>query len=212
MQDTLASMEYVDTSSITQNLDCGEYFYGIVTALVNRGYERGVNIFGAPYDFRKGPSKCISLFLSIAHINCGLNSQTKISDENTEWFERLPTLVKMAYEYNNTSVTFVVHSMGGRMLLQFLQQQSTEWKDKYVNKIITLSVPWGGSVQSLQAISVGYDFGSKVVRSQNMKEVQASCPSVLWMSPSNYFWKPNETLVRTNKKNYTVTNIDEFFR
>lgn len=102
--------------------------------------------------------------------------------------------------------------MGGRMLLQFLQQQSTEWKDKYVNKIITLSVPWGGSVQSLQAISVGYNFGSALVRSIRMKEVQETCPSVVWMGPSKYFWKPNEILARTSKKNYTVTNLDEFYR
>lgn len=54
-------MEYVDATFL-QNYDCGEYYYGIVIALSNRGYERGVHIFGAPYDFRKGPSKRIFLF------------------------------------------------------------------------------------------------------------------------------------------------------
>lgn len=201
-------MEYVDLSGFTQDYDCGEYYYAIVTALVNRGYERGINIFGAPYDFRKGPSKCTSHFFSLALIN----NLPLIPDENTEWFTRLSTLVKTAYEYSNTSVTFIAHSMGGRMLLHFLQQQTTEWKDKYVNQIVTLSVPWGGSVQSLQAISVGYDFGSKLVRNNNMKKVQESCPSVVWMGPSDYFWKPTEILARTNKKNYTIKNIDEFYR
>lgn len=134
-------------------------------------------------------------------------------DENQQWFDKLFCLVQLAYETNNdTRVTFVAHSMGGRMLLQFLQRQSTEWKDKYVDKIITLSVPWGGAVQSLQAISIGYDFGSKVVQNLAMKEVQETCPSVVWIEPSEYFWKPDEVLARTSKKNYTVSNLNEFYR
>lgn len=32
--------------------------------------------------------------------------------------------------------------MGGLMLLRFLQQMPAEWKDKYVEKVITLSTPW----------------------------------------------------------------------
>lgn len=34
----------------------GEYFHYIAESLVERGYVRGENLFGAPYDFRKGPS------------------------------------------------------------------------------------------------------------------------------------------------------------
>lgn len=50
-------MEWVDTTPVVDNYDFGQYFYPIVNSLVNRGYVRGENIFGAPYDFRKGPSK-----------------------------------------------------------------------------------------------------------------------------------------------------------
>ena len=36
------------------------YFYYIAEALVKQaGYTRDVNIRGAPYDFRKAPSKCL---------------------------------------------------------------------------------------------------------------------------------------------------------
>lgn len=35
----------------------GAYFKDVANALVHKGYERGVNIRGAPYDFRKAPSK-----------------------------------------------------------------------------------------------------------------------------------------------------------
>lgn len=36
----------------------GAFYYFIVDALVEKGYVRGENLFGAPYDFRKGPSMC----------------------------------------------------------------------------------------------------------------------------------------------------------
>ncbi|XP_031619205.1 group XV phospholipase A2-like isoform X2 [Contarinia nasturtii] len=35
----------------------GAFYYFIVDALVERGYVRGQNLFGAPYDFCNGPSK-----------------------------------------------------------------------------------------------------------------------------------------------------------
>jgi lysophospholipase-3 len=34
------------------------YFNNLVASLVSYGYERGVSIRGAPYDFRKAPSIC----------------------------------------------------------------------------------------------------------------------------------------------------------
>lgn len=50
-------LEWVDTTPIADRYDFGAYFYYIVEALVNRGYVRGADMmFGAPYDFRKGPS------------------------------------------------------------------------------------------------------------------------------------------------------------
>lgn len=51
------AIEWIDSRPIVDHFDQGAYFYHIVLALTNRGYTRGVNLFGAPYDFRKGPSK-----------------------------------------------------------------------------------------------------------------------------------------------------------
>lgn len=133
-------------------------------------------------------------------------------DGNQIWFDKLRLLTKAAFSLNQEKrVTFICHSMGGKMLLHFLQKMPTSWKDKYVEKIITLSTPWGGSMQAVQAISVGYDFGSSVIQNYQMKLVQQSCPSILWLLPSELFWKPDEILSTTKHKNYTVTNIDELF-
>ena len=112
---------------------------------------------------------------------------------------------------NKVGITFVTHSMGGKMILRFLQLMPQSWKDQYVKQVINLSVPWGGSVQALQSISVGYDFGATVLQNAKMKAVQETWPSVVWLMPSPCFWKPHEILATMNGKNYTLTNIDEFF-
>lgn len=133
-------------------------------------------------------------------------------DENKKWFARLKILVRYIYDLNDqTPITFIAHSMGGKMLLIFLQQMPQTWKDKYISKVITLNTPWGGSVQSIQAMSVGYTFGSTVLAVDSMMQVQRSSPSVIWLMPSEHFWKQNEVLVMTTKKNYTLANINEFF-
>lgn len=124
----------------------------------------------------------------------------------------MQALTEDAYLKNDRQrVTFIAHSMGGLMVLQFLQQMTIEWKETYVKQMITMSTPWGGSVQALQAVSVGYDFKSMVLSNAKMKQVQETCPSLVWLLPSPNFWKPNETLVSTKDKEYTIANIEEFF-
>lgn len=101
--------------------------------------------------------------------------------------------------------------MGGRMLLYFLQEMPPEWKDMYVKRVINLSVPWGGSTNTIKALSIGYNLGIKFLNNQKMKELQQTFPSVVWLLPSESFWKENEVLVIMNRKNYTMKNIDQFF-
>lgn len=66
-------MEMVDTTPLVDKVDYGEYFYTIVKALVDRGFTRGKNIYGAPYDFRKGPSKTRRI---VEHPNVNTTSLT----------------------------------------------------------------------------------------------------------------------------------------
>lgn len=57
-------LEWIDTTPLLDNYDYGDYFTHIAVALANRGYVRGTSLFGAPYDFRKGPSKTAISLLS----------------------------------------------------------------------------------------------------------------------------------------------------
>lgn len=98
------------------------------------------------------------------------------------------------------------------MLLYFLQQMPNNWKDQYVKQAITISSPFGGSVQAIVALSVGDNLNSKMLNTAKMKEVQKTFPSIAWAMPSKYFWKSNEILTTINNKNYTLDNIDQYFK
>lgn len=51
------SIEWIDALPFVDHIELGSYFNHIVDALIGHNYVRGENLFGAPYDFRKGPSK-----------------------------------------------------------------------------------------------------------------------------------------------------------
>ncbi|KAG4066087.1 hypothetical protein HA402_001334 [Bradysia odoriphaga] len=111
---SVSTMEFVDPTPVINYVDYGYYFYYIVAALTANGYDRQKNIYGAPYDFRKGPN------------------------ENKEWFVNVQRLTEEAYEKNDKQrVTFIGHSMGGLMILQFLQQMTSAWKETYVKQMIS---------------------------------------------------------------------------
>lgn len=60
------TIEYLDPNQIPLT----GYFNIMVDYLINLGYERGRNIRGAPYDFRKSPSKTFFDSHLINVINC----------------------------------------------------------------------------------------------------------------------------------------------
>lgn len=45
-----------------------------------------------------------------------------------------------------------------------------------------------------------------------LREPQRSFTSTAFLMPSDKFWSPNETLVITETKNYTVNNYQTFFK
>lgn len=45
-----------------------------------------------------------------------------------------------------------------------------------------------------------------------MRQEQITSPSLAWLLPSKLFWKPDEVLVQTEKKNFSLSNLQEFFQ
>lgn len=113
---------------------------------------------------------------------------------------------------NKQPVTLIAHSMGGPMTLIFLQRQSQKWKDVFINSLITLGAVWGGSVKALKVFAIGDNLGAYVLRESILKDQQITSPSLGWLLPSKLFWKNNEILVQTQSKNYTLLDLEQFFK
>ncbi|GLV39147.1 uncharacterized protein CBL_06198 [Carabus blaptoides fortunei] len=178
------TVEWLDPSHASS----GAYFKDIANTLVTLGYQRNLSIRGAPYDFRKAPN------------------------ENQEYFVKLKALVEETYLMNaNQKIIFIAHSMGGPMSLLFLQKQTQAWKDKYIQCLVTLSGAWGGSAKAVKVFAIGDDLGSYALRGSVLRAEQITSPSLAWLLPSKLFWKDSEVLVQTEKKNYTISNMEEFF-
>ncbi|RZC35361.1 uncharacterized protein BDFB_006944 [Asbolus verrucosus] len=179
------TVEWLDPS----HASTGSYFNNIANTLVKAGHVRNQTIKGAPYDFRKAPN------------------------ENAEFFINLKNLIEETYvDNNNQSIILIAHSMGGPMALYFLNHVSQEWKDKYIKCMVTLSGAWGGSVKAIKVYAIGDDLGSYVLRESVMKQEQITSPSLAWLLPSRLFWKPDEVLVQTESKNFTLNDLQAFFK
>jgi len=179
-----STIEYFDSSGLAFS----SYFGPIVKSLVTLGYVRGVNLRGAPYDFRRGP------------------------EEQGEYFTNLTKLVQDTYEQNNqTQVVLVTHSMGGPFALYWLHSQSADFKAKYIRSMINIAAPWGGAIKALRLMASGDNIDVYVVSPIRVRPYQRSAPSTAFVMPSQNFWKKDEVVIVAPTRNYTVYDYQEFF-
>lgn len=61
-------------------------------------------------------------------------------------------------------------------------------------------------------ISEGDDLGSFALSGKVMRAEQITSPSLAWLMPNPLFWKPDEVLVTTTERKYTMSQLEEFFR
>ncbi|KAK9888719.1 hypothetical protein WA026_000945 [Henosepilachna vigintioctopunctata] len=178
------TVEWLDPSHTAT----GSYFNPITNLLVSLGHQRNLTLKGAPYDFRKAPN------------------------ENGQYFIDLKKLIEETYESNSLQpVILIAHSMGGPMSLHFLNLQTQEWKDKFIKSLISLNGAWGGSVKAVKVYAIGDDLGSYALRESVMRIQQITAPSLAWLLPSPLYWKGNEVLIQTDRKNFSLDNLKEYF-
>jgi lysophospholipase-3 len=178
------TVEWLDPSQLGPT----SYFNQIANSLVSWGYERNVNIKGAPYDFRKAPNEMQGF------INDLKNLIETTSKENS-----------------NLPVVLLAHSMGNPYVLYLLNHQSQSWKDKYVRSVISMSGPWGGAVKTIRLMASGDNLGVFVVNPLSARPQQRSMPSTAWLMPYDTFWNDTEVLVQSPTRNYTVKDYKQFF-
>ena len=118
-------------------------FNSLIKFLETNGYTEKLDLFGAPYDWRK------------------------IADDSysTLYYNKLKILIENAYSVAGKKVCIVSHSLGGiifhRFLTEWLENSGVNraWKNKYISSWIPVNVPHGGSPLTLKAAISGVDIG-----------------------------------------------------
>lgn len=83
-----------------------------------------------------------------------------LTDEQEEYFDKLKKLIEEMRVTYGKPVYLLGHSMGNLYILHFLKQQPQEWKDEFVQAVISLGAPWGGTVKSLAVLASGTNISS----------------------------------------------------
>lgn len=154
------------------------YFEDLIKFLEqsDAGYRVGVDLFGAPYDWRFAPD-------GLAQVG---------------YFDALRELIENATQ----PVTLVTHSMGGPVALAFLNRQPAAWKAQHIKAFVPISPPFGGAVSTAMSMISGDNFGVSVMNPRTFRPIQAACASGPWLLPQPALWASNETVVHTAGSSY----------
>ena len=164
------------------------YFASVIKSLEQVGYKVGQDLAGAPYDWRRP------------------------IDDKGNYDDHLRSLVEALYARNGQRpVALVAHSMGGPTALHFLGQQTQEWKEQYIEQLITLGSPWLGAFKSLRAILIGDEFGISLVREAKLKEAARHMGGLVWLLPQPVK-DTAEVLVTTKSREYRIGDLEQLFR
>lgn len=103
------------------------YYTAMIDYFEKLGYQEGIDLFGAPIDWR-----------------LGLAASEKV------FHPRLIKLVEEIYAKTQQKVVLIGHSFGGYTVQNFLSNgASQEWIDKYIEKGIALAPSFGGAIESM---------------------------------------------------------------
>lgn len=110
------------------------YFDAMCRNLEQHGYEERVNMIGIPYDFR-------------LVLDPGVRD--RLFSDMRMWIEK-------ATERAGKPALVVTHSLGGVLFKWFLSTQvDQEWIDRYIDHVVGISVPYGGTIYALRAVLCG---------------------------------------------------------
>lgn len=173
------------------------YMNTLASTLEEAGYEEGRDLFGAPYDFRYG-----------------LAGPGHPSQVGSAYLQRLRLLVESACAASGgRPAILVAHSLGGLFALQLLARSPPRWRAAHVRRLVTLSTPWGGSVQEMLTFASGNTLGVPFVDPSLIRDEQRTAESNLWLLPTpSVFGNTTLVLSRAHNRSYSAKNMTQFLR
>ena len=124
----------------------------------------------------------------------------------------MKNLIEEMYEENDQQkVTVVVHSMGGPVTLNLLNNVTTqEWKDKYINTFIPLAGAWSGGNSGLLTKISAMLVGPGAEYLEDFRTSFQTMESLTWLIPNPLVWK-DRVLVTTTNHNYSANEYEQLF-
>lgn len=162
-------------------------FRDMILGFEAAGLKKNVTLRGAPYDFRYAPS----------------------SPVGAKYIQDLKALIEQTAKNSGKRVSLVSHSMGCLQTLYLLNHQTQEWKDKYIEKWIPLSGPYGGATKELRLHASGDNEGLPV-DSIKIREEQRSYETNFWLAPVPDRFG-DQVIIATPKRNYTARDYEALF-
>lgn len=155
-----------------------DYMSTLIDALESVGYEEGVNLFAANYDFRK------------------------IGDPNEidSWCLSLTKLIEQHCAMQENPVIIIGHDLGAVVANYFLVNAMQEWKDRFIDKFISVSGTFGGCPKALRAVLSG------VTGSGNFNAAVKASSGLSLMLPNPKIYGDNP-LIHYNQLTYTSRDI-----
>ncbi|KAI6230075.1 hypothetical protein M3Y99_01098000 [Aphelenchoides fujianensis] len=113
--------------------------------------------------------------------------------ELNEYYLMLRLLITTVYRYNNH-----------QKVINYVDQK---WKDTYIQTHISLAGAWGGAMQIVKLYASGYNMDYLPCGRCN-----GSFTSSAFLFPSTHLWAKDEPLAITFERNYTLADLEDFFR
>jgi hypothetical protein len=162
----------------TIDLANDDYMDTLMEALEVCGYRKGVNLFVACYDPMKIGTK----------------------EEIDKWGLSLSRLVEHSTSFQGHSAIIIGHDLGSVVANYFLVNSKKEWKDRFINKFITISGAFGGCPKALRAVLSGSN-------DLNFDKVARKMTGLSLMLPNPMIYG-DATLVEYNGEQFSSKDLD----
>jgi lysophospholipase-3 len=181
---------------LSRNVKSSWQFQSILDTASALGYTEGVNLLGAPYDFRTITSPSVW----------------------TEYCRSLKALLEHCHE----RVVLLSHSMGSTLLLTFFvlylpqvlpAAQVTAWKKKYVKRWVTVNGAFGGAGKTVRSFLSGDNNGMGYICDTGCHDwyqpLLENASGVLWMLPNPQVFGSEVPIVTVGETGYSASQLPE---
>jgi hypothetical protein len=131
------------------------------------------------------------------------------TDYTNKLYASLSDSIEQEVMSKHEKSTIIAHSLGGLIIHDFLVNYCTnEWKQKYINKLITINTPYGGTMISLKSIHekhIKYPFTNKKIKLNFVRYIGG----LLWTLPNKYHLSQSKIIYQSKNKNYATSDLSD---